>query len=152
MKPITLVMTTPKGEHAEYNLFCCSRLPKTYLMDLYALYEGIENQEQTVAEHVQSVTTLRVDKIVDPSLWINCILWSRYRRQGENASLELFVGRLKHSQMYYAVGTSGTLLMSPSTTIKVHTSTIQMLCGESKTNCSNPKIYWVDRKENCITK
>lgn len=114
-------------------------------MDMYVLYMGIENQKQTVAEQVQSVTTLQVDKIVEPGLWINCILWSRYRQQADNACLELFVGRLKHSQMYYAVGTSGNLLISPSSTVKVHESTIKILCGQSKMYCSNPKIFWVDR-------
>lgn len=131
-------------------------------MDLYVLYAGIENRAQSVdsaaaaaAEPVRSVTTLRVDEILEPGSWLNCILWSRYRQQGENACLELFVGRPKHSQMYYAVGTSGNLLMSPSGTIKVHESTIQMLCGQSKTYCSNPRILWVDRKANgdiCTTK
>lgn len=148
MKPITLVLTTLKGERAEYNLLCCSRIPKSYLMDLYVLYMGIENQNPTVTEPIQSVTTLQVEEIMEPNVWIDCILWSRYRQQGETACLELFVGRPKHSQMYYAVGTSGTLLISPSATIKVHESTIQILCGQSKMYCSNPRIMWVDQKLN----
>lgn len=148
MKLITLIMTTPKGDRAEYKLFCCSRLPKTYLMDLYTLYVGKENQKESYPEHVQSIITLEVDTILEPSVWLDCIKWSRFRRQGQTECLEVFVSRPKESQMYYAVGPNGTILISLNKSIQIHQSTVDILCGESKINCTNPKIFYVDWKEH----
>lgn len=144
MKLITLIMTTPKGNRAEYKLFCCSRLPNTYLMDLYTLYVGKENQNVTEPKHVQSIMTWHVDTILEPSVWLKCIKWTRFRRQGQTKCLEVFVGRPKKSQMYYAVGPNGTIFISLNKSIQIHQSTVDIWCGESKINCSHPKIFYVD--------
>lgn len=148
MKLITLIMITPKEDRAEYKLLCCSRLPKTYLMDLYTLYMGKENQKESYPEHVQSIITLEVDAVIEPSVWLTCIKWSRFRRQGPTKCLEIFVSRPKESQMYYAVGPNGTILISLNNTIQIHQSTVDILCGESKMHCSQPNIFYVDWKEN----
>lgn len=141
-------MITPDGDRAEYTLLCCGRMPKTYLMDLYALYARKENQAESASEHVPPIVTLRVDALSDPSQWLDCIKWSRFRRQGERKCLEVFVSRPTQSQMYYAVGTKGDILIGPNESIKIHASTVNILCGESKTSCPSPKVVWVDRKMN----
>lgn len=113
-------------------------------MDLYALYVG---KTQEVSLPVQSsVVAMKVEKILDPSVWLNCIQWSRYRQEGDKKSLEIFVNRPVNSQMYYAVGTRGTILVGSNESIQIHASTVDILCGESKVSCSNPKIVWVDKQ------
>lgn len=144
MEVITLIMVE-KGNQAEYNVLCCSRLPKTYLMDLYALYVG-KSQESSQPEWVQPIVTMKVDKILDPSDWLDCIQWSRYRQEGDKKCLEVFVRRPINSQVYYAVGTRGTVLIGQNESIQIHTSTVDILCGESKLSCPNPKIIWVDKQ------
>lgn len=144
MKLITLIMSTPSGDRAEYTLLCCPRLPKTYLMDLYALYVGKE-QEVVLPEEVQSLTSLKVAEILDPSGWLECIQWSRFRREGEERKcLEVCVSRPLKSQVYYAVGMKGNVLMNADESIQVHPSTVEILCGESKTSCLRPRAVWVD--------
>lgn len=144
MKLITLIMTTPTGDRAEYKLFCCGKLPITYLMDLYALYVGKESPDETQPGYVQSITTLQVDKILEPNVWLDCIKWSRYRKQGERECLEIFISRPKESRGYYAVGPKGTLLISLNESIKIHQSTVDIWCGQTTMYCSRPKIFCVD--------
>ena len=137
-------MTTPRGESAEYNLLCCNRLPKTYLTDLYTLYTGKEG-ESLLTTSVQSITSMQVEKLIEPKEWLNCIQWSRFRREGEKKCLEVFITKPIHSELFYAVGEKGEVWVGTNgTTLKIHTTTVQVLCGESKMNCSNPKIYWID--------
>lgn len=148
MKLVTLILVTPTGERAEYSLFCCCRLPKTFLIDLYTLYVGKEQVEELLPEYVQSVTSLQVDTILEPSLWLDCLKWSRFRREEDKACLEIFVSRPKKSELYYAVGSTGALLIGKGHTIRIHESTVKILCGESKSSCSNPKRMQVDWKAN----
>lgn len=150
MRPVTLIMVAGGENRAEYSLLCCERMPQSYLTDLYALYAGRESQGAAAAGRVPSVVTLRVDEISEPSLWLDCIKWSRYRRQGEERrSLEVFVGRPTGSQLYYAVGPKGDVLVGgPNESIGIHESTVRILCGESKTGCPNPKAFWVDWKRS----
>ena len=154
MKLITLIMSTPKGERAEYNLLTCSRLPKTYLLDLYTLYVGRNGDEATVEATLPLMASLHVETIIEPNEWLDCIKWSRFRQEGHLKSLEIFVSRPFFSQHLYAVGEKGNILVdSDGFTIKIHETTVQILCGESKVYCSNPKIVWVDRrKETTISK
>lgn len=144
MKLITLIMITPKGNRAEYKIFCCGRLPKTYLLDLYTLYIGKENKEESCSEHIQPITILQVEKIIEPNMWLDCVKWSRFRRQGQKECLEVFVSRPRNSQLYYAVGPKGTILISSNESVKIHQSTVEILCGKSTLHCSNPKIFCVD--------
>lgn len=117
-------------------------------MDLYTLYVGKQQQEQVPPEYVSSVTTMPVDDaILEPSVWVECIQWSRYRRQGETKCLEVFVRRPCQSQLYYAVGMEGTILMNETDFIQIHPSTVEILCGESKLSCLNPRVLWVDGKK-----
>lgn len=146
MKPVTLVMITPRGDRSETELFCCCRLPETYLADLYALYSGGgAGVGQTAPEHVRSVTSLVVDEIVDPKLWLDCVLWSRYRREGGAASLEVFVRRPRNSRSFYAVGIKGNVLTSPEESIRIHESTVGILCGKSKRDCPDPVIHCINQ-------
>lgn len=147
-------MSTPRGERAEYNLLVCSRLPKTYLLDLYALYAGTEGEEMTVEAPLPSMTSLQVEELIEPREWLDCIKWSRFRRQGDRKCLELFVSRPLYSRHLYAVGKKGDILVDANGyTVKIHQSTVDILCGESRTYCSDPKILWVDcKKEATICK
>lgn len=147
MKIVTLITVEPDGSSAEFILLICSRVAKSYLVDLYSLYVGRAQQTEN-AEYVDSVITLTVDKILNPDEWMNCIVWSRYRRQDKKASLEIFVKRPAKSEFYYAVGTNGTLLISrknANESIVIHESTVDVLCGKSRLYCNDPTIVWIDK-------
>lgn len=147
MKIVTLILVEPDGSSAEYTLLICSRVAKSYLFDLYSLYAG-RAREKEKAEYVESIITFAVDEIANPDEWLNCIAWSRYRREEKKASLELFVVRPAKSEFYYAVGTDGTLLISrenPNESIAIHESTVDVLCGTSRLYCNKPTIVWIDK-------
>lgn len=146
-KIVTLILVKPDGSSAEFILFICSRVSKSYLIDLYSLYLGRAQQKEN-SEYIESVIILTVDKISNPDDWLNCIVWSRYRQEEKKASLELFVKRPVKSEFYYAVGTDGTLLINqknPNESIKIHENTVDVLCGKSKLYCNNPTIVLIDK-------
>lgn len=147
MKVVTLILVKPDGSSAEYILLICSRVAKSYLVDLYSLYRGYAQPKEN-AEYVDSIISLTVDEIFNPDEWLDCIAWSRYRQEEKKASLELFVKRPAKSEFYYAVGTNGTLLISrrnTSESIVIHENTVDVFCGRSRLYCNNPTIVWVDK-------
>lgn len=150
MKCITLLLINPEGRWSEHTLLTCANVPQSYLQDLYTLYTG-KSQLQTVQEDqkVESITALYVDDDqLDPSRWLHCIRWSRYREQDPNSRcLEIFIARPKESTFYYALGPRGTLMINRNNvheTLRVHESTIRMLSGHASPFCSNPTIEKVD--------
>lgn len=149
MKTITILLVErASGKCAEFVLLICSRVSKSYLVDLYTLYLGrTQEQENNLSEYVESINTFTVDEISNPDVWLNCISWSRYRQRDEKASLELFIKRPKKSEFYYAVGTAGTLLINrknANDSIKIHENTVDILCGKSRLHCTNPTVILVD--------
>ncbi|GIY73865.1 hypothetical protein CEXT_54921 [Caerostris extrusa] len=134
-----------ESERMEYSLLICSKVPVSYLMDLYCLYRGI-NSPPMGPFYVKTVTVLCVEKVVDPEEWLYCIKWSKYQSQCEHSSLELFISRRNRSLFYYAVGDVGNLLVSRENnhTIQIHSETVQMLTGITGEYCHKPAIYVVD--------
>ena len=149
MKTVTLILFTPTGSSAEFTLLICSKVSKSFLMDLYSLYVGYTLPEESL-EYVESIITLNVDKIINPDEWLNCIVWSKYQQIEKSASLELFIKRPEKSEFYYAVGISGILLLgrtNPNEMIKIHENTVEILCGKSRLYCNKPTIIWVDQNK-----
>ncbi|KAG8173831.1 hypothetical protein JTE90_016320 [Oedothorax gibbosus] len=93
---------------------------------------------------------LNVNKIIAPNDWFNCILWSRYKHHGCEASLELFINRPKDSEFYYSVGEDGSMLMPRDTRLSVLTinpETVRTLAGQSVTMCPKPVLQvWEDKQ------
>lgn len=152
MKCITLVLVTPCAERKSYTLFTCSNVFITYLMDLYTLYTGHEKWCAPIfsADTIQSIVTLQVEDIIDPCHWLNCIQWTRYRRQGSEFCLEWFVSRPKHSAFYYSLGVQGNLLVNknnPNETIQIHEKTVHMMTDEIVSCCRKPIIIQIDKKD-----
>lgn len=139
-KYITLVLIAPDETRAEYNILTCENVFKTYIQDLYNLYTG-KYKETQAHEFVEPVTAVYVDEIIDPKEWLNCIKWSRYRREAENGSLELFVVRRNNCTFYYAIGPGGTLLVNRNNEfMKIHPSTVELLTGETRYTCRKPTL------------
>lgn len=71
--------------------------------------------------------------------------WTKYCKEG--ASLEIFVDRPENSTFYYVLGSPGRLLVNRNKfneTIQVHSTTIEILAGESKSFCNNRTIMRVE--------
>lgn len=120
-------------------------------MDLYALYRG-ENAPQAPASFVKSITTMNVEKVLDPEEWLPCIRWARYRQVGNDASMEWFIARPTNSMFYYSLGEDGSLLVPRENNmemIQINAETVKAIAGVSSMFCKNPTIIRVDKKEVC---
>lgn len=127
----------------EFTVLMCDRVTLSYLMDLYTLHVE-QPAKSTVSEPIQSVTTLLVPRIIDPTEWLHGIRWTRYRKYGANAesSLEWFIRRgPSNSGHYYSVGEEGTTLMprdSRMSSLTVHTATVRAVTGQAY--CKRPTM------------
>lgn len=144
---MTLVLVDPEQQRKEYSLLTCQRVAISYLMDLYALYRGT-NSPQMPPIPIKPVTMLQVAEIVDPRHWLDCIRWSRYQRQGGDASLEWFIARPTYAGFYYSLGEDGSLLLprdSRIPTMTINAETVRTVAGQSATACAQPVIQvWDD--------
>lgn len=144
-KLITLLLITPTGARAEYKLLICEQVSKAYLQDLYNLYIG--RVRDVTHEMVSPVTTIYVDEIVNPKEWLNCVKWARYRCKSDLESLELFIDRPKNPNFFYALGTSGTMLIGKNEEIiKIHNVTLQTLTGKTTYTCRKPVINVIESR------
>ncbi len=150
---MTLILTTPGGEQSEYKVAICENVCKTYLEDLYKLYnkdDRVIDLDSRQYELVESVTRLNVDEIVHPDEWLHCIKWSKFCRHEKDCSLEIFVARPKDSAFYYAIGSRGTLMVNRDNgieIIKIHHNTVEVLSGETRYVCRKPMIEVIETKE-----
>lgn len=138
-------------ERKEYTVLICDRVANSYLMDLYALYRG-KSPPHTPALFVRSITTMNVEKVVDPEKWFHCLQWTRYRRQGNESSMEWFVARPTYSMFYYSLGEDGALLVPRDSSMKmieIHAETVKAIAGFSSVYCKNPILKIVDT-EKCV--
>jgi hypothetical protein len=136
------------GVEREYSYLICSRVPRAFVHDLYALY-SLKRIESS-GSFIGPVLLLRVEEIIDPEEWLRCVKWTRYRKVGHgDASLEWFIARPKNSAFYYSVGEEGTLLLSKDDddSIEIHRDTVCMFTKESSDFCHDPiltRINWND--------
>lgn len=139
----------------------CDGLSAHYLIDLYRLY-GKTCGLPDAGGKISSVLTIR-GQDSNPKEWLGCVKWSRFRRAppavatmcaataaaangNDLMSLEVLVERPGETSLYYAVGESGTLLVSssnPSDTMEIHEETVKILAGESCEYCTCPMILLV---------
>ncbi|GFU30114.1 uncharacterized protein TNCV_4862441 [Trichonephila clavipes] len=145
-KVVTLVLVNDQ-QRLEYTLLVCERVAVSYLMDLYALFTGV-NAPRMPNTLLKSVTTLNVDKILEPYKWLQCIQWTRYQQQGQKVSLEWFITRPNNSGFYYSLGEEGSLLVSRKNNmemIQIHPETVRTIAGLSTIFCTRPTLQQIDR-------
>ena len=145
------------GGRSEHTLLTCSRVPVEYVCDMYRLY-----RDDPACGHdgamgfLTPITTLQVTRRTDPEEWLTgcfpCV--KRFRigcQSAEKQSLELFLGRPRNSDRYYAVGHDGTLFVSSRTqrTVHLHEETVRMLMKNTTVYCHRPTVNVVDRE--CLT-
>lgn len=140
---LTLVLVDSERRQ-EYGLLACQRVAISYLMDLYALYRDISGSPNVPPAPIKPVTTLQVDRVVDPREWLHCIQWSRYQQRGKDASLEWFIARPTDAGFYYSLGEDGTLLMPRDNTrlemLTVNPETVRTIAGQSTMYCNKPTL------------
>lgn len=147
LKCFTLVLEA--DERKEYTLLACERVSASYLRDLFALYVGKDSQKVSTGP-IQSIATLTVDTIINPSEWLNCILWSRYSQCGDKSSLEWCIRQADKAIFYYSVGEDGSLLVpQEGAMIQIHADTVQAMSGKSTAACKKPTLYVMD-SDSCF--
>ncbi|GFT75882.1 uncharacterized protein NPIL_18941 [Nephila pilipes] len=115
-------------------------------MDMYALYSGTSAPRMPTTP-LKSVTTLTVDKVLDPDKWLNCIQWACYQQQGQKASMEWLIALPHLSGSYYSLGEEGSLLLPRENNmemIQIHPETVRAIAGLSTEFCKKPTLRQVD--------
>lgn len=137
---MTLVLVDPEQRRKEYNMLVCERVSISYLMDLYSLYQAKDSPRMPPV-YVKPVTMLKVDELLDPEDWLNCIRWTRFQQHGGDTSLEWFIARPKGAGFYYSLGEDGSLLMPQDTRmsiLSINPETVLGVAGQSSLTCSKP--------------
>lgn len=146
LKCITLILIDSE-QRVEYTLLVCERVSISYLMDLYRLYRGIKGHS-VPSTRIKSVTTLNVDRVLDPKEWLKCIQWARYQHDGHASSMEWFIARPDQSAFYYSLGDGGCLLVPRDNTqlemLEIHRETVSTVAGLNVNFCKQPVVKVVD--------
>ncbi|GFW97217.1 uncharacterized protein TNCV_4784311 [Trichonephila clavipes] len=146
-KVVTLVLVNDQ-QRLEYTLLVCKRVAVSYLINLYALFTGV-NAPRMPNTLLKSVTTLNVDKILESYKWLQCIQWTRYQQQGQKVSLEWFIARSNNSGFYYSLGEEGSLLVSRKNNMEmtqIHPEMVRTIAGLSTIFCTRPTLQQIDRQ------
>lgn len=145
-----------------FNLLTCSRLPLSYIFDMYKLYTKLiisqlvlETKYEKIDYSDKECLFLQKDMIIkinlpkyyDPNLWLfqpfQNILLYQHKKDCDKESLELYVNCLLKTEKYYIVGDNSTILLletNGNEKMIIHPSTINMLL-ERSTFCNRPFFF-----------
>lgn len=142
-----------------FNVLTCSRLPLSYIFDMYKIYTKLEITQLILETKYEKmdfadkeclflqndmIIKMYLPKYYDPKLWLfqpfQNILVYKHKKECDIESLELYINYLCKTEKCYILGENATVLLveaNGNEKTVIHSCTINMLL-ERSTFCNRP--------------